>query len=60
LLFILPPVNEYLSDFHLLSVEVRKQSSCCIHLVNKSDQYVAFKVGLQSYVMYYGHFVLWS
>lgn len=25
-------------------VEVRKQSSCCIHLVNKSDQYVAFKV----------------
>ncbi|CAD6272292.1 unnamed protein product [Miscanthus lutarioriparius] len=25
-------------------VEVKKQSSCCIHLVNKSDQYVAFKV----------------
>nr|CAB3461670.1 unnamed protein product [Digitaria exilis] len=30
--------------FHLLSVEVKKQSSCCVHLVNKSDQYVAFKV----------------
>ncbi|WVZ98294.1 hypothetical protein U9M48_043755 [Paspalum notatum var. saurae] len=25
-------------------VEVKKQSSCCVHLVNKSDQYVAFKV----------------
>lgn len=25
-------------------VEVKKQSSCCIHLVNKSDQYIAFKV----------------
>ncbi|KAG2627997.1 vesicle-associated protein 2-2-like isoform X2 [Panicum virgatum] len=24
--------------------EVKKQSSCCVHLVNKSDQYVAFKV----------------
>ncbi|KAG0517841.1 hypothetical protein BDA96_09G124100 [Sorghum bicolor] len=25
-------------------VEVKKKSSCCIRLVNKSDQYVAFKV----------------
>ncbi|OEL34244.1 Vesicle-associated protein 2-2 [Dichanthelium oligosanthes] len=37
-------ISRYLSVFHLLSVEVKKQSSCCVDLVNKSDQYVAFKV----------------
>jgi hypothetical protein len=31
----------------LLTVEAKKQSSCSIHLVNKTDEYVAFKVGMQ-------------
>uniref|UniRef100_A0A452YZ31 Uncharacterized protein n=1 Tax=Aegilops tauschii subsp. strangulata TaxID=200361 RepID=A0A452YZ31_AEGTS len=33
--------------FFLLTVEVRKQSSCSVHLVNRTDEYVAFKVGMQ-------------
>lgn len=34
--------------FSLLSVEVKKKSSCYVCLVNKSEEYVAFKVGIQS------------
>ncbi|WVZ67508.1 hypothetical protein U9M48_016572 [Paspalum notatum var. saurae] len=29
---------------NMLKVEVKKQSSCAVHLVNKSNEYVAFKV----------------
>ena len=28
----------------LFTVEVKKQSSCVVHLINKSNEYVAFKV----------------
>ena len=48
------PSPEIYLIFTCLSVELKKQSSCCVHLVNKSDQYVAFKVSLQFYVMNYG------
>ena len=48
------PSPEIYLIFTCLLVEVKKQSSCCVHLVNKSDQYVAFKVSLQFYVMNYG------
>jgi hypothetical protein len=36
--------SDLLSHSVALSVEVKKQSSCTVHLVNKSNEYVAFKV----------------
>jgi hypothetical protein len=36
--------TDFVFSLLLLSVELKKQSSCSVHLVNKSDEYVAFKV----------------
>jgi hypothetical protein len=36
--------SDFLSRSVALSVELKTQSSCTVHLVNKSNEYVAFKV----------------
>jgi hypothetical protein len=38
-----PVEIQYGIVFSFLSVELKEQSSCSVHLVNKSNEYVAFK-----------------